>query len=66
MNIFLFLKQLHDEIVERLVKAYKNFMPRLGDPLDDGVLYGPMHSQQGIDGYLATIKEAVSLGGKWS
>ncbi|XP_042864012.1 alpha-aminoadipic semialdehyde dehydrogenase-like [Penaeus japonicus] len=57
-------EKLHDEIVERLVKAYKNFMPRLGDPLDDGVLYGPMHSQQGIDGYLATIKEAVSLGGK--
>lgn len=41
-------------------------MPRLGDPLDDGVLYGPMHSQQGIDGYLAAVKEAVSLGGKSS
>ncbi|XP_063591107.1 alpha-aminoadipic semialdehyde dehydrogenase-like [Penaeus indicus] len=57
-------EKVHDEIVERLVKAYKNFMPRLGDPLDDGVLYGPMHSQQGVDGYLAAVKEAVSLGGK--
>merc|ERR1712168_1402830 len=57
-------EKVHDEIVERLVKAYKAFMPRIGDPLDEGVLYGPMHSQQGVDGYLATLKEAVALGGK--
>lgn len=56
--------QLHDTIVERLVKAYGSFMSRIGDPLDDGVLYGPMHSQQGIDGFLATVKEAQALGGR--
>lgn len=55
---------LYDTILERLVKAYSSFMSRIGDPLDDGVLYGPMHSQQGIDGFLATIKEAQALGGK--
>lgn len=49
--------------MERLVKAYGSIMPRVGDPLDEGVLYGPMHSQQGIDGYLATIEEAKALGG---
>ena len=38
-------------------------MPRIGDPLDDGTLYGPMHSQMGVDNYLATLKEAVALGG---
>ncbi|KAK7086425.1 Alpha-aminoadipic semialdehyde dehydrogenase [Halocaridina rubra] len=57
-------EKVHDAIVERLVKAYANFMPRLGDPLDDGVLYGPMHSQQGVDGYLAAVKDAQGLGGK--
>ena len=41
-------------------------MSRIGDPLDDGVLYGPMHSQQGIDGFLATVKEAQALGGEAS
>ncbi|XP_071547548.1 alpha-aminoadipic semialdehyde dehydrogenase [Panulirus ornatus] len=55
---------LYDTIVERLVKAYGSIMSRVGDPLDEGVLYGPMHSQQGIDGYLATIEEAKALGGK--
>ena len=38
-------------------------MHKIGDPLDDGVLYGPMHSQVGIDGYLATLKEVKELGG---
>lgn len=56
--------QLYDTIVERLVKAYGSFMPRVGDPLDEGVLYGPMHSQQGIDGYLATLEEVKQLGGR--
>lgn len=55
---------LYDVILERLLKAYANVLPRMGDPLDDDVLIGPMHSQQGIDGYLATIKEAQALGGK--
>ena len=54
---------MHDAIVERLVKAYGNFMPRIGDPLDEGVLYGPMHSQQGIDGYVAALKAAEEQGG---
>ncbi|KAK3858063.1 hypothetical protein Pcinc_014684 [Petrolisthes cinctipes] len=55
---------LYDTIVEGLVKAYRSFMPRVGDPLDEGVLYGPMHSQQGIDGYFATLEEVKKLGGK--
>lgn len=55
---------LYDTVVDRLVKAYGSFMPRIGDPLEDGVLYGPMHSQQGVDGYLTTIEEAQALGGK--
>lgn len=57
-------EKVHDAIVQRLVKAYSNFMPRIGDPLDDGVLYGPMHSQQGIDGYLSAVKDAQAQGGK--
>ncbi|XP_076047135.1 aldehyde dehydrogenase 7 family member A1 [Oratosquilla oratoria] len=57
-------EKVHDEIRDRLVKSYGSIMSRIGDPLDDGVLYGPMHSQMGIDGYLATIEEAKKLGGK--
>ena len=39
-------------------------MPRAGDPLEEGTLYGPMHSKVGMDGYMKTVEEAKSLGGK--
>ncbi|XP_061172639.1 alpha-aminoadipic semialdehyde dehydrogenase-like [Saccostrea echinata] len=55
-------EKVHDQIVERLVKAYKQL--RIGDPLEDGTLYGPMHSQQGVDLYLSAIEEAKAQGGK--
>jgi len=47
-----------------LKKAYASILQRLGDPLDDGTLYGPMHSKVGIQGYLKTLNEVKQLGGK--
>ena len=58
------MKQVYDEVLGRLKKAYANVMPRCGDPLDESTLYGPMHSQMGVDGYLNTIEEAKNLGGE--
>ncbi|KAB7506375.1 Alpha-aminoadipic semialdehyde dehydrogenase [Armadillidium nasatum] len=49
---------IHDD------KAYTNFMSRVGDPLEEGILYGPMHSQQGVDGYLETLEQIRKEGGK--
>lgn len=40
------------------------FLVRRGDPLDDGTLFGPMHSKVGVAGYKASIAEAIKLGGK--
>jgi len=56
--------KVYDEIVQRLKKAYEQLLPRLGDPLDSGVLYGPLHNQVAVDNYKATLAEAVALGGK--
>ncbi|CAH1254137.1 alpha-aminoadipic semialdehyde dehydrogenase-like [Branchiostoma lanceolatum] len=55
-------ESVHDEVVARLKKAYSQ-VP-MGDPLDDGVLYGPMHSQQGVDLYNKAIEDAKAQGGK--
>ena len=49
-------------MVAGLAKAYAQV--RVGDPLDDGTLYGPMHSQQGVDAYKQAVAEAVQQGGK--
>merc|ERR1711970_1122570 len=57
-------QDVHDEVVERLKKSYKSIMTRLGDPLDDGTLYGPLHSQQSVHNYQQTIQDAVAAGGK--
>merc|ERR1712180_115054 len=55
--------KVYDEVLVRLKTAYNSFLSKVGDPLDDGVLYGPMHSQQGVDGYLDAIKTVKQLGG---
>jgi len=56
--------KVYDEILRRLVKAYEQLLPKLGDPLETGVLYGPLHNQAAVNSYAAAIKEAVALGGK--
>jgi len=63
-NLRASLSQIHDEVVQRLVKGYEQIMKRVGDPIDEATIYGPMHNQVGVDNYLATIKEAKALGGK--
>ncbi|XP_043199394.1 alpha-aminoadipic semialdehyde dehydrogenase-like [Amphibalanus amphitrite] len=55
-------ESLHDQVVAGLAKAYAQV--RIGDPLDDGTLYGPMHSQQGVEAYKKAVAEAVEQGGK--
>ena len=57
-------ENLHDEVLEKLKKSYASIMKRLGDPLDDGTLYGPLHSKVGVDGYLQTLEDAKKAGGK--
>jgi aldehyde dehydrogenase family 7 protein A1 len=39
-------------------------MKRVGDPVDADTIYGPMHSQVGVENYLSTVQEAQKLGGK--
>jgi hypothetical protein len=34
-------------------------LERIGDPLDDGVLYGPLHNQQAVDAYKAYISALI-------
>jgi aldehyde dehydrogenase family 7 protein A1 len=56
-------EKVYDTVVEKLTKAYQSFMSRIGDPLDEGTLYGPLHSQQSVNGYLASVEAAKAQGG---
>lgn len=45
----------------KLKAAYKSILERIGDPLDDGVLYGPLHNQQAVDAYKAGVSDKSNL-----
>ncbi|MGH0171246.1 UNVERIFIED_CONTAM: hypothetical protein FKN15_060574 [Acipenser sinensis] len=44
-------ESVHDVVVEKLAKAYKQV--RIGDPWDPSTMYGPLHTKQAVDMYLA-------------
>ncbi|KAJ8574669.1 hypothetical protein ON010_g4545 [Phytophthora cinnamomi] len=59
----LFLHEdIHDEFLNRLVSAYQNV--KIGDPLKDGVLCGPLHNTQAVKNYLDGIDSIKKQGGK--
>jgi len=57
-------EDLYQEVLDRLVKSYASILTRLGDPLEEGTLYGPMHSKDGVAAYEKTVADAVAAGGK--
>ncbi|XP_012590964.1 alpha-aminoadipic semialdehyde dehydrogenase isoform X3 [Microcebus murinus] len=58
----LFLHEtIHDEVVNRLKKAYAQI--RIGNPWDSDVLYGPLHTRQAVSMFLGAVEEAKKEGG---
>jgi aldehyde dehydrogenase family 7 protein A1 len=51
-----------DKFIESLVAAYKTV--KIGSPLDDSVLCGPLHNVKAVELFNKTIQEAVSSRGK--
>lgn len=54
-------EKVYDEVVARLKKAYSSL--KIGDPLEEGSLYGPLHSQTSVDLFMDAIEQAKKLGG---
>ncbi|KJE92833.1 aldehyde dehydrogenase [Capsaspora owczarzaki ATCC 30864] len=55
-------EDIHDTVVERVVKAYKQI--KIGSPLEPGVLCGPLHTKAAVQQYKDAIAAAVAQGGK--
>lgn len=53
---------LYDQVLARLKDAYRQI--NVGDPLEDGVLVGPVIDQGAIDQYLKTVQEIKNLDGR--
>ena len=54
-------REIQEDITNRLVNAYKQI--RIGNPLETGVLMGPLVNEQAVDFFSAAIERAVSEGG---
>ena len=57
-------ESIHDEVLGKLVTAYKQVEGKIGDPTDAANLMGPLNSPEAVAGYLAAIEKAKASGGK--
>ncbi|KAK9882820.1 hypothetical protein WA026_023331 [Henosepilachna vigintioctopunctata] len=57
-------KSIYDEFLERLKNAYAQVLNRIGDPLKENTLIGPLHSEQSLKNYKETIEAIKQQGGK--
>lgn len=55
-------EKIHDEFIEKLVKAYQSI--RIGDPLEAGTLCGPLHTKAAVEHYRKGIEAVKAQGGK--
>ena len=55
---------IYQDVLSRLVTAYKQVEKKIGDPTDPANLMGPLNSRDGVDAYLDSIAQAKAAGGK--
>jgi len=56
-------ESIYDDVLARLVAAYKQVEKKIGDPTDPANLMGPLNSRDGVDAYLDAIASAKASGG---
>ena len=55
-------ESIYDNLLSRIISAYSQV--KIGDPLEDETLMGPLVSQNAVDDYFTAIDKARSNGGK--
>src|SRR5690606_6970585 len=57
-------ESIYDDVLAKLVAAYKQVESKTGDPMDTANLMGPLNSPEAVKAYLAAIEKAKAAGGK--
>jgi len=52
----------YDEVLERMKNGAVKLIDRIGDPMDEQTLYGPMHNQVGVDLFKSTMEKVHASG----
>jgi aldehyde dehydrogenase (NAD+) len=56
-------ESIYDDVLAKLVTAYKQVEGKIGDPTDPKNLMGPLNSREGVKAYLDAIEQAKAAGG---
>jgi len=56
-------ESIFDDVIAKLVTAYKQVEGKIGDPNAEGTLMGPLNDQGAVAGFLSAIEIAKSAGG---
>jgi len=57
-------ESIYEDVLAKLVTAYKQVEKKIGDPIDPKNLMGPLNSKDAVDAYLDAIAKAKAAGGK--
>ena len=57
-------EKIFDDVLAKLVAAYKQVEGKIGDPTDPKNLMGPLNSHDAVEAYLDAIEKAKAAGGK--
>ena len=56
-------ESVYEDVLAKLITAYKQVETKIGDPTDPLILMGPLNSRDGVDAYLDSIAKAKAAGG---
>ncbi|GAB1595528.1 L-piperidine-6-carboxylate dehydrogenase [Lysobacter claricitrinus] len=56
-------ESIYDDVLAKLVTAYRQVETKIGDPTDPSNLMGPLNSRDGVQAYLDAIAAAKAAGG---
>ena len=57
-------EKIHDDVLSKLIAAYKQVEKKTGDPTDPTNLMGPLNSRDAVQAYLDAVEKAKASGGK--
>ena len=57
-------EDIYDEVRDKFISAYKNIVPKIGNPLDQDKLVGPLIDNGSVEAFLHAQREVVKEGGK--
>ncbi|GAB1407916.1 aldehyde dehydrogenase family protein [Thermomonas brevis] len=57
-------ESIYDEVLEKLIAAYRQVEQKIGDPTDPKNLVGPLNSRDAVEDFRKTVERAHFLGGR--